>query len=304
MRHEPVLLNEVLDALDLKPGKNIIDCTLGDAGHSEKILEKTAPTGVLLGLDMDPEAILRAKQFLYRFDGRARCVRENFDHLSAIVSQEAFHPVDGILMDFGWSTPQFEDRFRGFSFMNPEEPLDMRYGAGLQKTETAADLLNTRDANELEQIFHVYGEESLSHDIAQAVVAKRPEKLFEKVEDFVGIVLETYRKKLKTDKEIPWIGGLHPATKVFQALRITVNDELGVIERALPQAIEVLSPGGRLAVITFHSLEDRIVKHYFKKLDVQQFVQSITKKPVVSSPEEASTNPRARSAKLRVVQKI
>lgn len=304
MRHEPVLLNEVLDALDLKPGKNIIDCTLGDAGHSEKILEKTAPTGMLLGIDMDPEAILRAKQFLYRFDGRARCVRENFAELKTIIEQEKITPVDGILMDFGWSTPQFEDRFRGFSFMNADEPLDMRFGAGLQKTETAADILNTRDVKELERIFHTYGEESLSRDIAVAVVEKRKEKMFEKVQDFVGTVLEAYRKKLKTDKEIPWIGGLHPATKVFQALRIAVNDELGVIERTLPQAVEALAPGGRLAVITFHSLEDRIVKHYFKKLEVQHFVQSITKKPIVCSLEEASANPRARSAKLRVVQKI
>jgi len=304
MRHEPVLLHEVLDALDLVPGKNIIDCTLGDAGHSEKILEKTAPNGKLLGIDMDPEAILRAKQFLYRFDERAQCVRENFEQLTAIIEREHISPVDGILMDFGWSTPQFEDRFRGFSFMNPEEPLDMRFGAGLQKTETAADILNTRDARELERIFHTYGEESLSEAIANAVVEKRKENQFEKVQDFVETVLETYRKKLKTEKEIPWIGGLHPATKVFQALRIAVNDELGVIERALPQAVEALASGGRLAVITFHSLEDRIVKHYFKKLEVQQFVRTITKKPIVCSSEEAASNPRARSAKLRVVQKI
>lgn len=304
MRHEPVLLNEVLDALDLKPGKNIIDCTLGDAGHSERILEKTAPTGILLGLDMDPEAILRAKQFLYRFDGRAVCVRENFEHLARVVEEQNIGPVDGILMDFGWSTPQFEDRFRGFSFMNPDEPLDMRYGAGLQKTETAAEILNTREAGELERMFHTYGEESLSRDIANAVIIQRKTKPFEKVKDFVDVVLDAYRKKLKTEKEVPWIGGLHPATKVFQALRIAVNDELGVIERGLPQAIEVLASGGRLAVITFHSLEDRIVKHYFKKLEIQKKVQSITKKPVVCSPEEAAENPRARSAKLRVVQKL
>jgi 16S rRNA (cytosine1402-N4)-methyltransferase len=304
MRHEPVLVNEVMDALDLKPGKKIIDCTLGDAGHSEKILEKIAPTGVLLGIDMDPEAILRAKQFLYRFDQRAVCVRENFEHLTTIVEEKKFGPVDGILMDFGWSTPQFEDRFRGFSFQNPEEPLDMRYGAGLQKTETAVGILNTRRSEELEKIFHEYSEESLSREIAEAIIERRKEKLFEKVGDLVEVVLETYRKKLKTDKEIPWIGGLHPATKVFQALRIAVNDELGVIERVLPQAIEVLARGGRLAVITFHSLEDRIVKHYFKKLVIQEHVVSITKKPVVCSPEEAERNSRARSAKLRVVQKI
>lgn len=302
MRHEPVLLNEVLTALALAPGKNIIDCTLGDAGHSEHILERIGPNGRLLGIDADPEAILRAKQYLYRYDGRAVCVRDNFEHLQKIVEAEKFGPVGGILIDLGWSTPQFEERGRGFSFMNPEEPLDMRYGAGLQKTQSAADILAAYSQDELAQIFMAYAEEPLSREIAEAIVLARQGNAIATVGDLVEIILATYRKKLRTEKEVPWIGGLHPATKVFQALRIAVNDELGVIERVLPQAIDILVSGGRLAVITFHSIEDRYVKHYFKKYDGKS-VTLIQNKPIVPSEEEAARNSRARSAKLRVIEK-
>lgn len=302
MRHEPVLLNEVLQSLDLRPGKHVIDCTLGDAGHSEAILERTAPNGKLLGIDADPEAILRAKQYLYRFEERAVFARDNFERLAAIVTTEKFGPVEGILIDLGWSTPQFEERSRGFSFMNKEEPLDMRYGAALQKTATAAEVLATYPETELSQILTAYAEEPLSREIAKAIVESRKEKPLVTVGDLVELVLAVYRKKLRTDKEIPWIGGLHPATKTFQALRIAVNDEIGVIERVLPQAIDVLAPGGRLLVITFHSIEDRFVKHYFKKYDGKN-IHIVTKKPIIPTEEEAARNPRARSAKLRVVEK-
>jgi 16S rRNA (cytosine1402-N4)-methyltransferase len=304
MRHTPVLVNEVVEALQLSSGKNVIDCTLGDAGHSERILELTAPHGKLLGIDADAEAILRAKHFLHRFGERTVYVRENFVELSRIVSEQSFGPVHGILMDFGWSTPQFEERKRGFSFQNSDEPLDMRYDTRdhLAKT-TAYELLNTASYDELEEMFRVYGEERLSVEIAQAIVDRRVEHPLETVRNMVELVLEVYRKKLKTDKEIPWVGGLHPATKVFQAIRIAVNDELGVIERVLPQAFEVAAPGGIVAVITFHSLEDRIVKHFFKK-HAGKKCTLITKKPIIASEEEARENPRARSAKLRVVSKI
>lgn len=304
MRHIPVLLSEVLNSLQLKSGMNVIDCTLGDAGHSEKILEATSPAGKLLGIDADPEALLRAKNYLHQFEGRVVYVRDNFRDLEKIIAEQVFGPVNGILMDFGWSSPQFEERKRGFSFQKSEEILDMRYGAASEiNVPTAADLLNTLSESELEEIFRVYGEERLSEEIAGAIVIKRKEKKISTVGDFVEIILQTYRKKLKTDKEIPWIGGLHPATRAFQAVRIAVNDELGVIERVLPQAIEVLASGGRLVVITFHSLEDRIVKHYFKKHVGKNFI-IITKKPIVASEEEATENPRARSAKLRVIQKL
>lgn len=300
MRHVPVLVNEVLASLQLKPNDNVIDCTTGDGGHSEKMLELIGPKGKLLAIDADPESLLRSKQFLYPYANRVTFVRDNFSELDRIVKEQKSGLVQGILMDLGWSSPQFEERGRGFSFAK-DEPLDMRYGSGA--IETAAEILNTYDQQELEKIFKDYGEENLSKEISLAIVAARQEKPLERTTDLVEIVLETYRKKLKTKKEIPWVGGLHPATKVFQALRIAVNHELDVIEQALPQALQVLAPGGRLAVITFHSLEDRIVKHYFKGR-VGKTITLVNKKPIVCGKEEHDENPRARSAKLRVIQKI
>jgi 16S rRNA (cytosine1402-N4)-methyltransferase len=321
MRHIPVLLNEVLESLQLKSDSNIIDCTLGDAGHAEKILELTSPGGKLLGIDADAEAILRAKQYLYKFDNRAVFARDNFENLGSIVKENNFDNVTGILMDYGWSSPQFEERGRGFSFLKTDEPLDMRYdtylkcmheaknppltpdGKPLYGPCSAAEMIDHKTVGGLEEMFRKYGEEKLSKEIAEAIVEKRQAFPIETVGELVEIILEVYRKKLKTDKEVPWVGGLHPATKVFQALRMTVNDELGVIERVLPQAIEILQSGGRLAVITFHSIEDSIVKHYFKSQN-NKTIKIITKKPIICSNEERETNPRARSAKLRVIEKI
>ncbi|PIZ95277.1 MAG: 16S rRNA (cytosine(1402)-N(4))-methyltransferase [Candidatus Magasanikbacteria bacterium CG_4_10_14_0_2_um_filter_33_14] len=328
MRHVPVLLQEVLEALNLEAGKNIIDCTLGDAGHAEKILELTSPDGKLLGIDADAEAILRTKQFLYKFDERVVFARDNFENLRNIVKENKFDNVDGILMDYGWSSPQFEERGRGFSFLKTDEPLDMRYDTYLKCMHeavsppltpdgrpiygpcSAAELIDHKDVEGLSEMFRKYGEENLSKEIAEAIVEKRQAFPIETVGDLVDVILDVYRKKLKiptesgqAEQRIPWVGGLHPATKVFQALRIAVNDELGVIERVLPQAIEVLKSGGRLAVITFHSIEDSIVKHYFKSQN-NKTIKIITKKPVICSEEEREQNPRARSAKLRVIEKI
>ncbi len=300
-RHFPVLLAETIESLQLRPGHNVIDCTLGDAGHSEEMLKHTAPDGRLLGIDADPESLLRAQQFLHEHQDRITLVRDNFSQLENIVRNASFGPVHGILMDFGWSSPQFADRGRGFSFQNPNEPLNMRYD-GSQKL-SAGELVNTYSEQEIEKILREYGEEKLSKEIAKAIVESRKTKQIETVGDLVEIILQTYRKKLKTEKEIPWIGGLHPATKSFQAIRIAVNDELGVIRRALPQAVEVLAPGGRLAVITFHSLEDRIVKHYFKSVP-STHIRIITKKPLEASEAEYADNPPSRSAKLRVIEKI
>ena len=302
MRHIPVLLNEVVTALALRPGENVIDCTLGDAGHAEKILEKTAPGGKLLGIDADPESLLRAKQFLYAYGERVMYVRENFSHLKDIVDREKFGPVNAILLDLGWSSPQFEERGRGFSFLKPEEPLDMRYTVS-GEMKTAADLLAQETESDLEKIFREYGEEKFSTEIAHAIVTERHAAPFQTVAQLIEVILEVYRKRLHSEKEVPWIGGVHPATKVFQALRIAVNDELGVVRSVLPQAVDVLASGGRLAVITFHSLEDRIVKHFFKSQE-QISIRVITKKAVQCSPEEHEANPRARSAKLRVIEKL
>lgn len=321
IRHIPVLLHEVLESLQLKPGMTVIDGTLGDAGHAEAMLGVIGESGKLLGIDADAEALLRAKQFLYAYTNQVTLVRDNFSELQKVLEETQFGHVDAILFDFGWSTPQFEERKRGFSFTKTDEPLDMRYntrlvcdpvesepplsldGKQLYSRCTAAEIVNTATEAELAELFATYGEEPQAKGIAAAIVAKRNEVALETVGDLVSCVLEFYRKKLKTEKEVPWVGGLHPATKVFQALRMRVNDELGVIESVLPQAIDALKIGGRLAVITFHSLEDRIVKHYFKSQE-NKSLSIISKKPIVCGEQEYTENPRARSAKLRVIQKI
>ncbi|MBP7992838.1 MAG: 16S rRNA (cytosine(1402)-N(4))-methyltransferase RsmH [Candidatus Magasanikbacteria bacterium] len=304
MRHVPVLLNEVLAGLSPQPGQNFIDGTVGDAGHSEKILELTGQNGRLLAIDADPESLLRAKQHLYNFAERVEYERANFSELERIVKEKQFGPVQGILLDLGWSSPQFEERGRGFSFAK-DEPLDMRYSGSqsMSNVLTAAELMHDSTQTELENIFKNYGEENLYKEIAAAIVEQRKIKPIELTSELVEVVLQAYRTKLKTNKEVPWVGGLHPATKVFQALRIAVNNELGVVEEVIPMAVNVLASGGKLAIITFHSLEDRIVKHLFKELEAKQIGTIITKKPIECSPDEAAANPRARSAKLRILQK-
>lgn len=299
----PVLLSEVIDLLELTTGLKVVDATLGDGGHSEKILEKIGPEGRLLGIDADTESLLRSKRNLYRFENQIQFVHGNFVDLTNILLEYGFVPVDRILIDFGWSSPQFSERGRGFSF-DTNEPLDMRYGGSSNRwSETAADILRTSSESELRQVFKKYGEEELSSEIAAAIVEERMVAPIETTQQLVAIVLQVYRTKLKSTKEIPWIGGLHPATKVFQALRIAVNHELEVVEQALPQALAALSSGGRLAVISFHSLEDRIVKHYFQSLSSKEF-KIITKKPVCATELEVQTNPPSRSAKLRVIEKL
>lgn len=306
MRHVPVLLTEVIDSLQLKSGMNVADCTLGDAGHSEAMLQKTSPDGKLLGVDADPESLLRAKQYLYDFGEpslpagrRVTFVRDNFVHLKEIISRENFFSIDAILMDLGWSSSQFAERGRGFSF-EKDEPLDMRYGGD---GPTAAEILNTYSQKELDLIFKNYGEEKLAKEIAASIVLRRGVAPLKTTSELVEMVLTVYRGKLHSTKEIPWVGGIHPATKVFQALRIAVNKELDVLKETLPQAISVLAPGGRLAVITFHSLEDRIVKHFFQA-EENKTLKIITKKPITASAAELEANPSARSAKLRVIEKL
>lgn len=310
MRHIPVLINEVNQALAVMPGMNVIDCTLGDGGHAEVFLEKSGPNGKLLGIDADSESLLRAKRYLYRFEDRLICARDNFIHLKKIVEETKFDQPGAILIDLGWSSPQFEERGRGFSFIK-DEPLDMRFDTNSNSPiaefegdlKTAADLLNNLAQRDLAKIFKNYGEEKLYKEIAQAVVDFRKSAKIERTGVLTELVLEVYRKKLSTNKEVPWVGGLHPATKVFQALRICVNQELEALKQALPQALEILKPGGRLAVISFHSLEDRIVKHYFQSV-VPAVATFVNKKPIIASNDEIEANPRARSAKLRVIQKI
>ena len=308
MKHVPVLLDEVLEVFDLDAGLSVLDCTLGDAGHAEAMLERISPDGTLVGIDADPEAVVRAKHFLESFGEQAVVVRDNFLHIDTIISGLGFTCVDRILFDLGWSSPQFAERGRGFSFLQSDEPLDMRFSSDVGNLEkrpnkTAGELVNSASPDVLVRIFREYGEEKLAHEIAGAIVVQRTKEAITTVKQLVEIILEVYRKKTHTTKEVPWIGGLHPATRVFQALRIAVNKELEVLEGVLPKALSLLCPGGRLAVISFHSLEDRLVKHFFKS-HIGKGYRVLTKKPIVPSSEECKVNTRARSAKLRVIEKI
>ncbi len=306
MRHTPVLLKETIEELALTPGLWCVDGTVGDGGHSAAMLAKMGPTGKLLAIDADAESLARAKDFLHEFKNEIIFSEGNFADIGSLVAAAGWKKVDRIVLDLGWSSPQFAERHRGFSF-EKNEPLDMRYGKkpnahSTVAAVTAKDVVNNSTEIELEQIFKRYGEEPLSREVAQAIVEKRKEKEFETTQELVAVILAVYRTKLRSNKEVPWIGGLHPATKIFQALRIEVNQELEALKQALPEAIELLNPGGRLAVITFHSLEDRIVKHFFQTLNPKDFTL-LTKKPKSATPDELHINPRSRSAKLRVVEK-
>lgn len=292
MRHVPVLLEETIDSLKMKPGDIVVDCTLGDGGHSEEILKRIQSDGVLLGIDVDAESLERSKKFLEKIEGKKIFVHDNFSNLKEILREQKLGKVDGILMDFGWSSPQFAERGRGFSFQT-NEVLDMRYDAK-SEDRTAKDIMNNYSERELEEIFRKYGEEKNSKRIAREIVKSRKEKSINTTNELVEIVMKINKKGK---------GKIHPATRVFQAIRMEVNHELDVIKKVLPEAVEALTVGGRLVVITFHSLEDSIVKHFFKGQN-DKILKIINKKPITPKLEEIKNNPRARSAKLRVVEKI
>jgi len=301
-QHVSVLPQETRDGLALKPGGRYIDGTVGGGGHSESILS-AAPDIELLGLDADPAAIERAALRLAPFGSRVKLVNANFAQLGEVAHAHGFDQVDGVVLDLGLSSDQLEDRARGFGFQTGG-PLDMRFDP--TRGETAADLVNNLDQDELADVIYRYGEDPASRKIARAIVAARPiltaQQLAEVIEQAMGRH-----------------GRIHPATLTFQALRIAVNDELGSLMSVLPQATEVLKSGGRLAVISFHSLEDRIVKEYFRSASRERTVQPddrpdlvarpatlklITRKPIVPGDEEVAANSRARSAKLRIAERL
>ncbi|MHB0867889.1 MAG: 16S rRNA (cytosine(1402)-N(4))-methyltransferase RsmH [Chloroflexota bacterium] len=305
--HVSVLYRESIEALQPRDGGRYVDCTLGAAGHAEGILEAAGPTGRLLGLDADPDALATARERLARFGDRVTLVNVNFRHLAQTVGETGFVPVDGVLMDLGLSSMQLERSTRGFSFQRAE-PLDMRFDP--REPVTAADIVNGASEAELRKMLYEYGEESYAPAIARAIVRRRAIKPIETTADLAELV---------TGVMGPRRGRRHSATKTFQALRIAVNRELESLREALPQALEILARGGRLAVISFHSLEDRIVKEFMRReaaqcicppgLPVcvcgkQATVKLVSRRPIVPGPEEVAANPRARSAKLRVVEKI
>lgn len=290
--HVPVLLKEVLQFLDLKPNDDVVDATVGAGGHARAMLERIAPRGRLLGLDLDPAALAVAREVLAPFGDRAQLVHGSFDELSSILEPTAWLPPPAILADLGLSSLTLADRQRGFSFQHHDSPLDMRFDP-TSGGRTAADILNRQAAPELERILRDYGQERAARRLARSIVEQRRQHRFQTVGDLVALILAA----------VPRRGRIHPATKTFQALRIAVNDELGRLERFLPQAVEALAPGGKLAVISFHSLEDRIVKRFFREQARLGQLDLLTKHPATPSFAEVTTNPRSRSAKLRVAMR-
>jgi len=301
--HVPVMLAGVLDALDVRPGGRYVDCTIGGAGHAEAILERSQPGGTLLGIDADPAAIERGSKRLARFDGAFRLVQGNFRDMGTICRQFEFAPVNGVLMDLGLSSFQLEEG-EGFSFQR-ETPLDMRFGAG---ELSAADIVNTYSEAALADLIFKYGEDPASRRIARRIVERRPirttTELAKAIEQAVG-----RRANLKT----------HPATRTFQALRIAVNQELDSLAAALPQAHGLLGFGSRLVVLSYHSLEDRIVKEFIRnesrdcicppglpacRCGHRATLRPITRGALKPSLAEVAENPRARSARLRAAERI
>jgi 16S rRNA (cytosine1402-N4)-methyltransferase len=302
--HQPVLYKEIIHALQPKRGGRYVDGTLGAGGHARGILEASAPDGQLLGLDVDPQALALARKTLAPYEQRIHLVQASYVSLSAQLAQLKWDAVDGILLDLGASSMQFDTPERGFSFQH-DAPLDMRFGPSM--AQTAADLVNKLSERELADLLYKYGEERDSRKIARAIIKARP--------------LHTTRELVAVIESVsPRRGGrVHPATRTFQALRIAVNEELASIEEVLPQAIAALRSMGRLAVISFHSLEDRIVKNFFREQsknlvnspyeriyeeERKATLKEVNRKPIIPSDEEIKNNPRARSAKLRIAEKL
>jgi 16S rRNA (cytosine1402-N4)-methyltransferase len=284
VRHVPVMPGEVLRLLDPKPGETWVDATVGGGGHARLIAERIAPSGRLVGLDQDPTMLALAGPRLAGLSAKQiMLVHANFDQLPDVLRNRGIEAVDGLFADLGFASDQMDRADRGFSF-RVDGPLDMRLDptAGA----TAAELVNTMSEPALADVFREYGEERHSRRVARKIVERRRTKPFATTADLANVVRSCVRKS----------GGIDPATRVFQALRIAVNDELGALDRLLAALPRIVRPGGRVSIISFQSLEDRRVKHAFRDSDAWEV---LTKKPVEASDEEVANNPRARSAKLR-----
>lgn len=311
MQHIPVLYNEVIDGLNLQPNSTIIDATVGGGGHSAGMLERIAPHGIVIGFDRDRSTLNAATQLLHEQFGQERFIpiHDTYAAIDSYAQMLVEHePIMGIVADLGYSSMQIDDTERGFSFQG-NGPLDMRFdqSSGM----TAAEFLRLQPEEELQRIFKEYGEIPASRKLAALIVQRRETMPFETVEDLRLFVEDVLPRKRHSR--------IHPATQLFQALRIAVNDELRQVSDFLPKAMRFLAPGGRLAIISFHSLEDRIVKHQFRdfitdcicppefpecRCDHPAIGRLITKKPIIPSEKEVEENPRARSAKLRIIEKI
>jgi len=308
MKHYSVMCNEIIDSLNIKSNGIYVDATLGYAGMSSKILEKLDKKGLLIGIDQDIEAREYSDKVLKQIGGNYKIIDANFCDLKKKLEELNITKIDGIIFDLGFSSPQIDDEKRGFSFMKDAE-LDMRMN--LDSKLTAKIVVNTYKENDLVNCFYEYGEEKMSKLIARKIVDVRKNKEITTTLELVEII--------KSAVGANYFFKTHPERKIFQALRILVNNELEVIKKALPDAIELLNKGGRLSVISFHSLEDRIVKNIFKEYsevdpifkglpeipkEYQAKIKLINKKPILASEEELKENSRSHSAKLRIIERV
>ena len=308
-QHKSVLLQECIDALNIRPDGIYLDGTLGGAGHSSQIARRLTEGGRLIGVDRDRTALAAAKERLAPYADRVTLVHSNFAEIDAILDSLGIPAVDGMLFDLGVSSPQLDDASRGFSYM-ADAPLDMRMDK--DAALTAGEVVNTWPQGELRRILYDYGEERYAPQIAAAICRAREKAPVETTLELVDIIRSAMPAQALREKQ-------HPAKRSFQAIRIAVNDELGAVSRMMQAAVGRLNPGGRLAVITFHSLEDRIVKSEMQQAargctcppefpvcvcGKKPLVKLVTRKPIVSGPAELEENPRARSAKLRVAEKL
>lgn len=301
MRHNPVLLQEVLEHLAFKPGAVVMDGTLGSGGHSEAILKVIGPSGKLIGFDQDPEAIERCRK-LFQEDPRVTLVHENFRNLNKVFAGLGVAAFDAVLLDIGTSSEQLADGKRGFSFQTHGE-LDMRMNP--QVGPKASELLAQMSETELADLFYHYGEEHHSRRFARVIVEGRRQRPILTIEDLNQTLEAALPAHLRFKKgQRPSWARRNPGTKVYQALRIGVNDELEALKEGAVAAFEHLKKGGRLGIISFHSIEDRIVKQQFRKWDDEETGKLVFRKPAVANRSEILNNPRARSAKLRVIEKI
>ena len=309
-KHIPVMLPQALDYLNCTPGKIYVDCTLGGSGHAGEICKKIAPGGIFIGIDQDMDAVRNAKKILKPLDVTIHLFHDNFVHLPELLKQLKIDAVDGILLDLGISLHQLESSGRGFSF-NKDEALDMRMN--ITTGTTAENLINSMDEKTLKNIFYNLGEEPRAGQIAKRIITQRRQNPIRSSRELAQIVCDAVPKKVSRKQKI------HPATRTFMALRIAVNRELEMLETFMENVADLLNPNGRLCVLSFHSLEDRIVKHRIKALEKgcvcppdlpmcvcnkKPLVRILTKKVVRPSEDEVANNPMARSAKLRAVEKI
>jgi 16S rRNA (cytosine1402-N4)-methyltransferase len=309
-KHIPVMLPQVISYLNCTPGRIYVDCTLGGSGHARAICEKIIPGGIFIGIDQDIDAVRNAKKVLTPLKLTIHLFHDNFIYLPELLQQLKIDAVDGILLDLGISLHQLESSGRGFSF-NKDEPLDMRMN--ITSRTTAEDLINSMEEKSLKKIFYNFGEERWAGQIAKRIVTQRQRKPIRSSKELAQIVCDAVPKKVSYKQKI------HPATRTFMALRIAVNRELEMLDAFMKNVADLLNPNGRLCVLSFHSLEDRIVKHRMKALEKgcicppglpecvcnkKSLVRILTKKVVRPTKEEVANNPMARSAKLRAVEKI